>query len=232
MGTAKLKKEHLSNDSSRMSKATKRKHVTKEAVDDYFVPEGDEEIVKIFAPRGNNLHEVENASGHRYLVSMPTKFRKNIWVKRGDFVVTVPIKEGNKVQGEIVYILLAKQIKYLKDEKLWPEEFSQQEAGPGLPESEKEEKSSDEIKANGNVGEDRCKDNEDSDSESESSDDELFENPNHRPVYYMEETSEEETSEDEDEASEDDSDVDGAGGGEKVVGSSPTSNEGSELGEG
>ena len=37
----------------------------------------------------------------------------------GDYVVMVPIREGNKVQGEIVYILLAKQIKYLKDENLW-----------------------------------------------------------------------------------------------------------------
>jgi len=121
-----------------MSKATKRKHVTREAVDDYFVPEGEEEIVKIVASRGNNLHEVENAAGNRYLVSMPTKFRKNIWVKRGDFVVTEPIAEGNKVQAEIIYILLAKQIKYLKTEKLWPKEFSTTtssslECGPDLP---------------------------------------------------------------------------------------------------
>lgn len=195
-----------------MSKATKRKHVTKEAVDDYFVPEGDEEIVKIFSSRGNNLHEVENASGHRYLVSMPTKFRRNIWVKRGDFVVTIPIKEGNKVQGEIVYILLAKQIKYLKDEKLWPKEFSQ-EAGADIPENKKDEKSSTELKVNGNEGsEDVCKDDEGSGSESESSDDdELFENPNHRPVYYMEESSEEETSEDED-GEDDEHDSDGSVG--------------------
>jgi len=182
-----------------MSKATKRKHVTKEAVDDYFVPEGDEEIVKIFASRGNNLHEVENASGHHFLVSMPTKFRKNIWVKRGDFVVTVPIKEGNKVQGEIIYILLAKQIKYLKDEKLWPKEFLPQESGQGMPEATSGE--SDAPKVNGNQGcADMNKEHDDdvSDSDNESSDDELFENPNHRPVYYMEDTSdEEETSEEE-----------------------------------
>lgn len=32
---------------------------------------------------GNNLHEVETAEGQRFLVSMPSKYRKNIWIKRG-----------------------------------------------------------------------------------------------------------------------------------------------------
>jgi len=176
-----------------MSKATKRKHVTKEAVDDYFIPEGDEEIVKIFASRGNNLHEVENASGEHYLVSMPNKFRKNIWVKRGDFVVTVPIREGNKVQGEIVYILLAKQIKYLKDENHWPEEFS-------LPHEQKDKMAeashcSDYDKHEHSSNGAEC----DVESEVSSSEDEddLPPNPNHRPVYYMEDTSEEETTDEE-----------------------------------
>jgi len=204
-----------------MSKATKRKHVTKEAVDDYFVPEGDEEIVKIFASRGNNLHEVENAQGERYLVSMPTKFRRNIWVKRGDFVVTEPIKEGNKVQGEIVYILLAKQIKYLKNEKLWPKEFDIQDMQQPQQQTDAEkstlldsngnsclnENDSGEVDAqseshvDGNNSDDENNDN-DSDSESSDNDDDLFVNPNHRPVYYMDESSEEEESS-EDESEED-----------------------------
>ena len=33
--------------------------------------------------KGNNLHEVQTAKGEHYLVSMPTKFRKNVWIKRG-----------------------------------------------------------------------------------------------------------------------------------------------------
>ena len=37
----------------------------------------------------------------------------------GDFVVISPIKEGVKVQGEIVCVLYSKQIKYLKHEGLW-----------------------------------------------------------------------------------------------------------------
>ncbi|KAK3751487.1 hypothetical protein QZH41_009192, partial [Actinostola sp. cb2023] len=102
-----------------MSKATKRKHVTKEVMDDYVVPDDNQEIVKVSGGRGNNLHEVENAEGKLFLVSMPSKFRKNVWIKRGDFVIVEPIEEGNKVCAEIIYILYSKQVKYLKQEKLW-----------------------------------------------------------------------------------------------------------------
>lgn len=192
------------------SKATKRKIVTKEAVDDYFVPEDDEEIVKIVASRGNNLHEVENASGSTFLVSMPTKFRKNIWVKRGDFVVTVPIKEGNKVQGEIVYILLAKQIKYLKDEKLWPEAFDQNIQKEEKNIEEKKAGGVEPVKMNGHMQEE-SDNSDDSDSEDDT-DDEIFQNPNHRPMYYYEdsddESTEEEDEEDEDADDEDDDEDD------------------------
>lgn len=40
----------------------------------------------------------------QFLVSMPTKFRKNVWVKRGNFVIAEPIDEGDKVKAEIVRI--------------------------------------------------------------------------------------------------------------------------------
>jgi len=188
-----------------MSKATKRKHVTKEALEDYYIPEDDEEIVKIIGGRGNNLHEVENAFGKHYLVSMPNKFRRNIWVKRGDYVITVPIKEGNKVQGEIIYILLAKQIKYLKNQSLWPKQFDAEvEVEPHMvmnPVPELAMKTS-EITVNG-------KHTSESESESESdesTDDELFENPNRRNFCY-EDSSEEESSEYEDESEDDENAV-------------------------
>lgn len=38
---------------------------------------------QVIASRGNNLHEAVTAQGESFLVSMPTKFRKNIWIKRG-----------------------------------------------------------------------------------------------------------------------------------------------------
>lgn len=110
-----------------MSKATKRKHVVKEVLDDYVLPEGDQEIVKVLAGRGNNLHEIETATGEKYLVSMPTKFRKNVWIKRGDFVIVEPIEEGDKVKAEIHTILYKDQIKYIKEEGLWPKQFEEKE---------------------------------------------------------------------------------------------------------
>lgn len=69
--------------------------------------------------KGNNLHEVETENGERYLASMPTKFRRNVWMKRGCFVIVEPIEEGNKVKAEIVHILLPDQIKYIKEEGKW-----------------------------------------------------------------------------------------------------------------
>ena len=70
-----------------MSSTTKKKHVCREVLDEYVLPTGSQEIVRVQAGRGNNLHEVTDAEGKSYLVSMPTKFRKNVWIKRGDFVI-------------------------------------------------------------------------------------------------------------------------------------------------
>ncbi|KAI5632035.1 translation initiation factor 1A / IF-1 domain-containing protein [Phthorimaea operculella] len=107
-----------------MSKQTKRKHVMNEALwDDYELPKENQSIVKVLKSKGNNLHEVTTPSGEEYLVSMPTKFRKNIWVKRGDYILVEPILEGDKVKGEIVKIMNKDSIKYYKENNVWPIEF-------------------------------------------------------------------------------------------------------------
>jgi len=112
-------------------------------------------------------------------VSMPTKFRKNVWIKRGDFVLVSPIEEGDKVKAEIISILYKDQIKHIKNEKLWPEGFRKQEdpieKGIGKLDIDKGEEG----------------DNSDSDPEDDS---DLFQNTN-RPVY--EASDEESDSEDE-----------------------------------
>ena len=51
---------------------------------------------------------------------MPTKFRKNVWIKRGDFCIVEPIEEGDKVKAEIVRILYKDQIRHIKSENSWP----------------------------------------------------------------------------------------------------------------
>lgn len=159
-----------------MSKVTKRKHVMKEMDTDFFDPPAPNQwIVRILCSRGNNLHEVESAdqipvttttvegsegaetsSIDKFLVSMPTKFRKNVWVKRGDFVIVDPIDEGDKVKGEIVRILTPQQIKQFRKDGIWPEKFNVKT----------------DMKTN--------KTNESSSSDDDSNDDELFRNPNRR----------------------------------------------------
>jgi len=156
-----------------MSSATKRKHVTREVEQDFNLPEGSQIIVKVVAGRGNNLHEVEDHTGDNFLVSMPNKFRKNVWIKRGDFVVVNPIEEGDKVKAEICTILYKEQIKYIKAEKLWPAGFEKAE-----------EVTQDFSKLN--LKETQSNSEEDSDDESD-----LFQNTN-RPVYEESEESESE----------------------------------------
>ena len=96
--------------------------------------------------------------------------------------MVTPIEEGDKVKAEIISILYKDQIKYIKNEKLWPEGFEKQE--------DPVEKGIGKLDINkGEEGEEG--DNSDSDPEDDS---DLFQNTN-RPVY--EASDEESDSEDE-----------------------------------
>jgi probable RNA-binding protein EIF1AD len=107
-----------------MSRTTKRKHVIKEVLlDDLELPTDKQEVVRVLASRGNNLHEVEAATGSQFLVSMPNKFRHNVWIKRGDFVLVEPIAEGYKVKAEIVRILTPEHVKFFQANNQWPQQF-------------------------------------------------------------------------------------------------------------
>ncbi|KAG4066702.1 hypothetical protein HA402_007338 [Bradysia odoriphaga] len=109
-----------------MSRVTKRKHVMKEMLaDDFEHPSNNQQIAKVLSSKGNNLHEVEPSVGDEpFLASMPTKFRKNVWIKRGDFVIIEPIEEGDKVKAEIIRILTPQHIKEFKKDGIWPNKFS------------------------------------------------------------------------------------------------------------
>ncbi|KAJ8044850.1 putative RNA-binding protein EIF1AD [Holothuria leucospilota] len=175
-----------------MSKTTKRKHVTREVLEEFVLPKEGQQIVKVVAGRGNNLHEVENENGEKFLASMPSKFRKNVWIKRGDFVIVDPISEGLKVKAEISVILYPDQIKYIKEEGHWPEAFSPKREEP---EKREETELSDQMEHQLNLqSNDECLDSEtDSDN-----DDDLFVNTN-RPVitcYYTDESTSDEEGED------------------------------------
>ncbi|XP_028398740.1 probable RNA-binding protein EIF1AD [Dendronephthya gigantea] len=158
-----------------MSKATKRKHVTREVLDEFVTPKEKQIIVKIIGSRGNNLHEAETPNGNHFLISMPSKFRKNVWIKRGDFVIVDPIEEGNKVCAEIVHILYPQQVKHLKKEGLWPEKFQEKAFEP----INHHEPTANGSRIKDGLDERENGENSSSDNESETDDSDLFVNPNH-----------------------------------------------------
>ena len=69
------------------------------------------------------IFEVYNFLFLCFAVSMPTKFRKNIWIKRGDYILVDPIEEGNKVKAEICKILTPEHIKEYTKANIWPKRF-------------------------------------------------------------------------------------------------------------
>ena len=106
-----------------------------------------------------------------------SNLRKNVWIKRGDFVVVKPIEEGDKVKAEILTILYKEQIKYIKAENQWPVGFETVKVEEEQEEGEGKDKGSEEE--------------EDSEDDSD-----LFQNTN-RPIYSESESSDETESEEE-----------------------------------
>lgn len=166
-----------------MSQATKRKHVVKEVLGDFVTPTENQQIVKVTGSRGNNLHETVTAQGDTFLVSMPTKFRKNIWIKRGDYVIVDPIEEGEKVKAEISVILYKDHIQYLQKQQLWPKGFMEDQSEQDKTNNQQEKE----------------KDEEEEMSESEDDESDLFVNTNRCNYEYSESEEDEEDSEEEDE---------------------------------
>eukprot|EP00621_Florenciella_sp_RCC1693_P008036 CAMPEP_0182539910 /NCGR_PEP_ID=MMETSP1323-20130603/26190_1 /TAXON_ID=236787 /ORGANISM="Florenciella parvula, Strain RCC1693" /LENGTH=98 /DNA_ID=CAMNT_0024750519 /DNA_START=168 /DNA_END=461 /DNA_ORIENTATION=+ len=70
-------------------KGAYRKSVLEDVLNNYPVPDlsKGETLARVVAPRGGNLMEVLCADGAEGLAMLPTKFRKLIWVKRGDMVI-------------------------------------------------------------------------------------------------------------------------------------------------
>ncbi|XP_026991117.2 probable RNA-binding protein EIF1AD [Tachysurus fulvidraco] len=160
-----------------MHKATIRKHVVRKFLENYITPNEKQQIMKISGTNGNNLHKAVTESGESFLLSMPKKFRKIFWIKRGDFVIVDPIEEGDKVKGEISFILYTDHIHYLRKLGIWPKEF---EAG-GVGGQLQEEAQKDECKTKEQDEEENDCDNSESDNELD-----LFVNTNRATVWYSE----------------------------------------------
>eukprot|EP01088_Endostelium_zonatum_P009943 TRINITY_DN23259_c0_g1_i1.p1 TRINITY_DN23259_c0_g1~~TRINITY_DN23259_c0_g1_i1.p1 ORF type:complete len:172 (-),score=61.76 TRINITY_DN23259_c0_g1_i1:16-531(-) len=167
----------------------KSKHVQRRALEEVPEPNETLKIVQVTEIRGTNILEVRYPDGNKILCLMPAKFRKTVWVKKGGYVMIEPFSElvkkdqykDVKLLGRVAFVLLHSQIKELKKDGHWPQEFKEDdEDGKGKEEVEDEEEEDEED------GED----NEDDDEEEDSEDD-LPANPNHKS--YSETESEDES---------------------------------------
>ena len=121
-----------------------RKKVTESVLHDTPEPiEGFSEVVQILRSQGSNLQEVRGADGTEALAILPTKFRRLVWIKRGDFVIASQSKEGYETAGGsagrvtfmIEHILYPEQIKHLRTVGKWPAEFEREPVPPGETEA-------------------------------------------------------------------------------------------------
>lgn len=55
------------------------------------------------------------------LVYMPPKFRNALWIRRGSFVI---VRRYEAEKGELLHVLSQEQIKEIKKEGKWPQEFT------------------------------------------------------------------------------------------------------------
>ncbi|KAL6744087.1 hypothetical protein Aduo_017059 [Ancylostoma duodenale] len=109
-----------------MSVSTKRRYITNKVESEYYTPVEGDIIAQVRSARGNNLHEVEDENGEMYVASMPSKFRKAVWIRRGQFVVLRPIEEGDKVKAEIEHVLDEENVLYIRSQNKWPSRFEEQ----------------------------------------------------------------------------------------------------------
>ncbi|GJP60794.1 hypothetical protein CLOP_g18018 [Closterium sp. NIES-67] len=108
-----------------------RKHVKASALGEpVSVGEG-EQILRVVAPRGSNLIELEDGRGTSMLCMLPAKFHRMLWLKRGSFVVADVSaaeevdKAGGRVRGSITAVIFDHHIKELIASNQWPEAFAE-----------------------------------------------------------------------------------------------------------
>ncbi|KAI8056231.1 hypothetical protein BDF22DRAFT_774456 [Syncephalis plumigaleata] len=94
-----------------------RKHTEREALESLPLPN----------EHCQNLHDVVFPNGNTGICTLPPRFRNVIWVKRGHYVLvdtSQVAQRDNKLTGEITHVLQAAQVRYIKQQGLWPEAFT------------------------------------------------------------------------------------------------------------
>lgn len=96
-------------------------------------------IARVHGAAGNNLYNVELADGRTMLVELEARFRSQIWLRRGGFVVvdSMGMERENKIQGEIVNVV--RDERSWRKERYWPKEFEKKKKASVVENSDEEE---------------------------------------------------------------------------------------------
>ncbi|KIV99565.1 uncharacterized protein PV09_08743 [Verruconis gallopava] len=84
----------------------------------------DHAICRVLKAVGNNLFNVEDATGKTLLVELPAQFRSKFWIKRRGYVLVNLVafsERDNKLDGEIVNLVGEERI--WRKMNYWPKEF-------------------------------------------------------------------------------------------------------------
>ncbi|KAI9208176.1 uncharacterized protein BJ171DRAFT_235835 [Polychytrium aggregatum] len=159
-----------------------KKHTTQRFLTEMPLPTPEHPVVKILEPRGNSFL-VLFADGQTTLATIPTKFRKVLWIKRGNFVIVQPIVDSKiKITHEVLYVLGPDHIKHIKQAGQWPPEFEQQQQQQQQQAESNDQDSSTTAERTDQAEQSGYNENgeNDDEEEDEEDDDELFSNTNRR----------------------------------------------------
>lgn len=93
------------------------KKLTQQALQSYPDISPTQVVSKIISSQGGSLFKVQGPGVD--LVSLPNKFQKSLWIRRGSFVIVEPSASDTKVNGEIVAVLMPMDVKELKRLDKW-----------------------------------------------------------------------------------------------------------------
>jgi probable RNA-binding protein EIF1AD len=111
-----------------------RKHVEEGILSGTPEPGPGDMVALVLGSRGGNLIEVRAPDGETMLCLLPARFRKVVWIKRGNYVIATSAGEDfatasggqGKVKSSVKHILFKEQIKHLREVGLWPDAFNEQ----------------------------------------------------------------------------------------------------------
>lgn len=98
--------------------ASRRKHLVHAQQDLTLQP--NQCVVRVLAPKGGNVFEVAFASAQTTMVSLPSRFNKLLYVKRGGYLIVETSPEATgAVTGFVVAVLYDDDVKALRRQGDW-----------------------------------------------------------------------------------------------------------------